>query len=417
MNDQQSLAKEEADFLAWLSVSAAAIPQANEHSHGPVLPDAQSQVQQPAQLPGAPLRQLPLRTPPQEDPFALPPLEDTAWNEFQQDAGQWQPGDPFHPAAPAMTVDQTFAFWDDYFDWDKYYGEQQEGMALPHRTMPQARRPAFSAPQQLGPGAGSPVAPSDLPIDHMTDLSKQVCLEVVDRVNANGAGIDKNGLTAGDAQLILALKGSPAELAVLEEEFQTLVQPQIQGEAYQPYQPADQLYQSYQPQRLHQSYQLYQPEQIDLTTLPDQFDQANTATDADKTWFPAYQRQQSPARLADGTATPTTATQFHNKHDRVHLRVKCFPCFIGKRKCDRENQPNNICSECANRAARFPDIFDPNVICVKDETNAFKEFKAARVGNHGKAKALGDDDWGARKQARQEKKAAEKMGEGRSPQD
>lgn len=415
MNNQQFLAEMEADSLAWLSVSAAALSQANEHRHGPVPPVAQSQVQPPAQLPGAPLRQFPLQTLPQQDPYALPPPDDTAWNEFQQDAGQWQPGDPFHPSAPAMTVDQTFAFWDNYFD------EQQGSIVLPDRTMPQARRPAFSAPQQLGPDASSPVlAPSELSVDHMTDLSEQVCLEVVDRLNANDAGIDKNGLTAGDARLILALQGSDAEMAVLEEEFQALVQPQIQHAAYQPYQPADQSYQSYpsqQPQQPYQFYQSYQPEQIDSTIPPDQFDQANTEPDTDETWFPAYQRQRSPARLADGSATPTTPTQFHNKHNRVHLRVKCFPCFIGKRKCGRENQPNSICSECANRATRFPDIFDPSVICVKDETNAFKEFKAARVGNHGRAKALGDHDWGARKQARQEKKAAERKGEGRSPQD
>lgn len=56
MNNQQSLADMEADSLAWLSVSTAALSQANEHSHEPVPPVAQSQVQRPAQLPGAPLR-------------------------------------------------------------------------------------------------------------------------------------------------------------------------------------------------------------------------------------------------------------------------------------------------------------------------------------------------------------------------
>lgn len=151
-----------------------------------------------------------------------------------------------------MTVDQTFAFWDNYFD------EQQGSIVLPNRTIPQARRPAFSAPQQLGPGTSSPVfAPSELSIDHMTDLSKQVCLEVVGRLDANDAGIDKNGLTASDAHLILALQGSDAEVAVLEEESQALVQPQNQHAASQSYQPANQSYHSYQSQQPQQPYQFY----------------------------------------------------------------------------------------------------------------------------------------------------------------
>lgn len=267
----------EGELETFLSVSMADPPQANGYSCGSVPLIEQDQDQPLLQFSGAPFDLSPSQDPLQQDPFALPPLEDTAWNEFIQDAGQLQSGDPFDVAAAAMTVDDTFAFWD-----NNYPGDMQEDVALPDQPISQARRPAFSA--------------------------------------------------------------------------------------------------------------------------PDQFEQANTAIDEISPT--THQQQQSPNRPADGTAAPTT--QFQNKHDRVYLRVKCFPCFTGKRKCDRENQPNGICSECAHRATRFPDIFDATGICVTEETQAFKDFKAARVGHHGKAKALGDDDWGARKQARQEKKAAKK---------
>jgi len=61
----------------------------------------------------------------------------------------------------------------------------------------------------------------------------------------------------------------------------------------------------------------------------------------------------------------------------------------------------------------LPGLFDANVVCVKEETRAFADFKAIRSKETRKAKKLGEDDWCARKQVRQEKRAEEKRDGGR----
>jgi len=360
---QHYLDEVEADLQGWGPLSMPFRAQVNDHGYGSNSLMEQVQGEHPSQLPRAPSGDFLQHTQPPYDPFALPTLENAAWTEYLQDAHYWQLGGSF--------VSLSLA--------------QQGGAAIPPVAFPstpgptqQARPPASPSPQQLPSGNGGYDTTALVqPLREPTELTKQVILEIINRLNAQGAGIDKQTLNIEAAEHIFAIYATPAEKAAIQEEYEPYGQPEVPHESYQ-------------------------SAHMELNNQPDKPDQADRQTHKELN-AADIRDQLSPTRLEDGSGL-----QFHNKHNRLHLRTKCFPCHVGKYKCDRNEKPDGICSRCAHRAEIFPNIFDANEICVKEETAAFKDFKATRAVFHGKAKPLGMEDWSARKQARQDGKAKEK---------
>ncbi|KAK5946169.1 hypothetical protein PMZ80_000309 [Knufia obscura] len=361
----------EAEMQGWYSPETSPATQVDEHSYGSAPLTHQVQTVQPSQLwREAPQYQQPVQQfQPQQISCELPILHDEAWNEYLQDAHLWQPGDPF--ATPRQP---------EQFD---------TGFVQPYGTYPQGRRGAICIPHlpRLQIPDHIPVPPTQPP-RQLSAVEQQVYLEVIRRLNANGAGIDPDTLTIDAADKLFHQFASPAEhAAVLEDQTNHDFTP----DGTHAYQPAEAPINPYQPAQAEPEPGPYQPVQVD------QPDTTDTPTPT-----PTPSTPKSP------TGKWPTAPRLHNKHNRLHLRKKCFPCFQGKRKCDRDPNGSGICSKCAHRADKFPQIFDAEACCVIEESEEFRQFKAERAFATNKVRLVGEGDWQERRQVRQDAEAREK---------
>lgn len=119
---------------------------------------------------------------------------------------------------------------------------------------------------------------------------------------------------------------------------------------------------------------------------------------------------------------PQSRQEVH-KHARYNRRKACEPCRKGKRKCNRLDRPNLICSQCEkeqetistlNFLGKSMAVFVPELCCLPYESKAYEEFKAIQSAEHNTATKSGEGWQGEVIEARRKRDAEKQKNIGRT---
>ncbi|KAK5938818.1 hypothetical protein PMZ80_009010 [Knufia obscura] len=207
-----------------------------------------------------------------------------------------------------------------------------------------------SPPKSQRRNAVSESAEPQNPLAKASELELQIFHNIVRRVEAQGAYIDRR----------------------------TLEDPLAIKRLYEIYATADECRQAEKEQEYLRAKRIIDESQRRA--------RSNEIQTAEETWAQDLMAQLSPTRGSDGAAgsglAGITAEQ-KAAHERKGRQKACALCREEKRKCDRDERPRGICSMCQKEEGLYPDKYNAAEKCHPQAD--ITEFLEDRGHNVGKA--------------------------------
>lgn len=287
---------------------------------------------------------------PRTRPYAFPDFAETLnWNDT-----------PYYTPQPLPNATQPHSL-------PRYqantFGQQHTSPNISRPSKLCQRRGAVISPIDTSPLSNTPIAPrrdaisepAD-PLANATQVEIQVLRSIVERLEAQGTQVDVSALDAGSIGQLFQNYATTQERAAIDKEQADLVAVRAEAE------------------RAQAGIKAQQRSEITRTS--------------EEAWQDEYRRQLSPGRRADGTADPAEDEVTYEevtKYDRPQLQRSCVDCRREKRKCDRKDTPDNICSGCMKKEEKYPDKYVASDMCYPDANEAYLDFVNDRAALFGKA--------------------------------
>jgi len=241
---------------------------------------------------------------------------------------------------------------------------QQETSQDTSRPSSVCQRRGAMVPQiNTNPLSNTPIAPrrdaisepAD-PLANATQVEMQVLRNIAGRLQAQGTPINIEALDAGLIAQLFQTYATAQERAAFEEEQAGLVA------------------------------ELANTDKAQAETQAEQ--RSKITRTSEEAWFDDYRRQLSPGRQADGVAKPPEGQVTYEQvttYDRLQLQKSCVDCRREKRKCDRKDTANHICTGCVKKEVKYRGKYIASEMCYPEASEAYREFVDDRAAYGGKA--------------------------------